>query len=116
MANKELAALTLKVDPEALRTIIASGRLLEFADTLATQAAAQISAQLVQQVATGALKADGLKGGVSAEMSFVSVIGDGEPGFGTVPRPPRFVVAPAAEVQQGALRQVAAVAGAESKG
>jgi len=67
--SKQVASLSLNVDPEALRSIISSGPLLEFADTVAAQAAAQISAQLVQHVADGALKADGLRGGVSAAIS-----------------------------------------------
>jgi hypothetical protein len=98
--------LSLHVDPEALRSIISSGRLLEFADTVATQAAAQISAQLVQRVADGALRTDGLKEGVSAAVSYRLVTGDGEPGFGTVPRPPRFGVGVTQNVQSG-LRQMA---------
>jgi hypothetical protein len=104
--SKQIASLSLHVDPEALRSIISSGRLLEFADTVATQAAAQISAQLVQRVADGALRTDGLKEGVSAAVSYRLVTGDGEPGFGTVPRPPRFGVGVTQNVQSG-LRQMA---------
>jgi len=73
--SKQIASLSLHVDPEALRSIISSGRLLEFADTVATQAAAQISAQLVQRVADGALRTDGLKEGVSAAVSYRLVTG-----------------------------------------
>jgi len=114
MENKQIAHLTLNVDPEALRSIISSGRLLEFADSAANQAAAQISAQLVQHVAESALKPDGLKEGVSAQVSFVAVIGDGEPGFGTVPRGPHHIVTTTIEARQIALRQIAAAAVAES--
>jgi hypothetical protein len=113
--NKQIASLSLHVDPEALRSIISSGRLLEFADTVAAQAAAQISAQLVQHVADGALRADGLKDGVAAAVSYRLVTGDGEPGFGTVPRRPRFGVSVAQNVQSG-LRQVASGAAAEEQG
>lgn len=109
MEVNEIANLTLTIDPAALRSIIESGRLLEFADTVARQAAAQISAQVVQHVAAAALRQSEI-GGVSTQVSYVSVIGDGEPGFGTHPRPPRFVVSVAPELQQPVLRQVAAAA------
>ena len=89
MENKEIATLKLTVDPDALREIISSGRLLEFATTAAAQAATQINAQLVQHVAEGALKQESLKGGLSVEFSYRSVIIDGEPGFGTHPPGPR---------------------------
>jgi hypothetical protein len=107
---QDIANLTLTVDPGALRSIIESGRLLEFADTVARQAAAHISAQLVQHVAAASIKQEAAIGGVSAQVSFVSVIGDGEPGFGTRPRPPRFGVSVLGEAQQTVLRQVAAAA------
>ena len=51
MIGSEVGKLTLTVEPDALREAIAQGRLLELADKLATQAAAQISAQLVDHVA-----------------------------------------------------------------
>jgi hypothetical protein len=91
MANKdkEIATLKLTVDPNALQEIISSGRLLEFANTAAAQAAAHINAQLVQHVAEGALKQESLKGGVSVDVSYRSVLVDGEPGFGTHPPGPR---------------------------
>jgi hypothetical protein len=110
--TKEVASLSLQVNSEALRSIISSGRLLEFADTVAAQAAAQISAQLVQHVADGALRTDGLREGVSAAISYRLVTGDGEPGFGTVPRPPKFIVS---ENVQSGLRQVVAGAPPEAQ-
>ncbi len=92
MANKQIAKLSLTVEPDALREIISSGRLLEFASTAAAEAAAQINAQLVQRVAEAALKPDGLKSGVSVDVAYRTVMIDGEPGFGTGvpghPRPP----------------------------
>jgi hypothetical protein len=115
METKQIANLTLRIDPEALHSVISSGRLLEFVDTVASQAAAQISAQLVQHVAEGAIRPDSLKAGVSAEVSYRLVTGDGEPGFGTSPRPPRFVVTTAQNVQPG-MRQLAAAASPESQG
>jgi hypothetical protein len=115
MNGNQIANLTLTIDPTALRSIIESGRLLEFVDTVARQAAAQISAQVVQHVAAAAVKPQSEVGGVSAQVAFVSVIGDGEPGFGTHPRPPRFGVSVASEAQPQVLRQVAA-AGSETPG
>jgi len=115
MDGTQIANLTLTIDPGALRSIIESGTLLEFADTVARQAAAQISAQLVQRVADAAVKPEAEIGGVATQVSFISVIGDGEPGFGTHPLPPRFGVSVASEAQQQVLRQVAA-AGSETQG
>jgi hypothetical protein len=103
----QIANLTLRVEPEALRSIISSGRLLEFADTVAAQAAAQISAQLVQHVAEGALASKGLESGAGAEVSYLLVTGDGEPGFGTSPRPPRWIVSSVENIQSAGLRQLA---------
>lgn len=93
---KDIAKLSLTVDPEALREIIASGRIAEFANTAAAEAAAHINAQLVQHVVEGAQKTDGLKQGVSVQVTYRSVVIDGEPGFGTVPHlpghPPRVIL------------------------
>lgn len=82
----EVARFTLDVDPQALKHIIADGRLMEFASALADHAAAQISAQLVEQVAGMAI--GGTRAGVTA--SFVLEAGD----FGTVPPRPKFGVGP----------------------
>jgi len=89
MENKSLANLTLKVDPVALREIIAKGDLLKFADTVAAQAAAQISAQIVWYVAEAQVRPEGANEGVLAEVAFHEVFVDGEPGFGTGRFPPR---------------------------
>jgi hypothetical protein len=83
MEGKSLANLTLKVDPAALREIIAKGELLKFADAVAAQAASQISAQIVWHVAQGATE------GVVAEVAYREVFVDGEPGYGTGRFPPR---------------------------
>jgi hypothetical protein len=104
MANKELGKLSVSITPEALRSIIADGRLLELADKIATEASAQISAQLVEQVASEALKPDGLKTGVTANVSFIFEGGD----FGTVPPRPKHGVIGLGELSQGALRRLAA--------
>ncbi len=106
MENKQIANLKLSVDPQALRSIISGGRLLEFADTIATQAAAQISAQLIQHVAEAALQPKGLESGVGAEVSYLFVVGDGEPGFGTVPRIPTWRIVQAGILPPG-MRQLA---------
>jgi hypothetical protein len=88
MEGKNIASLKLTVEPEALREIISSGRLLDFANTAAAQASQQITAQLVQQVSEAALKPAGLAGGASVDVSYRLVFVDGEPGFGTVPHRP----------------------------
>ena len=95
MEGKNIGKLSLTVEPDALREIISSGRLLEFANAAAAEAAAQIHVQLVQHVAEAALKPDGLKDrAISVEASYRQVLIDGEPGFGTHPpvRPPHFKV------------------------
>jgi hypothetical protein len=88
METKSLANLTLKVDPAALREIIAKGELLKFADTVAAQAAAQISAQIVWYVAEAQGRSAIPAEGVLAEVDFHEVFVDGEPGFGTGRFPP----------------------------
>jgi hypothetical protein len=102
---KEIGKLSLTISPDALRSIIESGRLLELADTLATEAAAQISAQLVDQVATSAVKGD-LKNGATAGVSFIFDGGD----FGTVPPRPHWGVVNLEGFRGGALRRVAGAA------
>lgn len=87
MEHKHIANLNLTVEPAALREIVSSGRLLEFANTAAAEAATQINAQLVQHVAEAAVKQKGLEGGATVNIAYEFVVIDGEPGFGTVPRP-----------------------------
>ena len=103
MANKEIGTLNVTIAPEALREIIGSGRLLELADTMAKEAAAQIAAQLVEHVATAAVKADGMKGGVGAAASFVFDGGD----FKTHPPRPHWGVVNLGDVAGSPLRQLA---------
>jgi hypothetical protein len=104
MEHKEVGKFTLNISPDALRTVISSGRLLELAETLSKEAAAQISSQLVEQVAAAALKPEGLKAGASANVSFIFEGGD----FGTVPPRPHFGVVRIDEgVQAGLLSQIA---------
>jgi hypothetical protein len=89
MADKSLAKLTLNIEPDALREIIAKGELLKFADSVAAQAASQISAQIVWHVAEAQKQADVAKNGLVAQVDFHQVFVDGEPGFGTGRWPPR---------------------------
>jgi hypothetical protein len=101
MAQKEIGKLTISVAPEALHEIVASGRLLEFAAKMASEAAAQISAQIVDQVASAALN----KGGIVAATISANYVFDGGD-FGTVPHRPHFGVGPIGQVQ-GALQRLA---------
>lgn len=78
----EIGKLTLEIDPDRLKRVIEDGRLMELAATMAAEASAQISAQLVEKVA--GMAAGGGGGGVSA--SFVLEGGD----FGTIPPRPKF--------------------------
>jgi hypothetical protein len=107
MPNKELATLTLNIAPEALREIVAEGRLLEFTHKLATEAAAQISAQVIDHVAAASLKNEGLKSVTGAQVSYIIDGGD----FGTHPPRPHFGVGTIGQNLVTPLRQVAAVAG-----
>jgi hypothetical protein len=100
---KEIGKLSLTISPEALRTVIESGRLLELADTLATEAAAQISAQLIDQVATSALKGDQMKSGATAGVSFIFEGGE----FGTVPPLPHWGVVNLNQFRGNTLQRVA---------
>jgi hypothetical protein len=85
--RNEIGSLTLNIKPEALQKIVADGRLLELTSRLATEAAAQISAQVVDHVARAAVSKQGLEG-ASASFSYVFDGGD----FGTVPHRPHFGV------------------------
>lgn len=86
-SRARIGRLTLDVEPDALKQVIASGRLLEFAATMANQAAAQISAQLVDKVASMAV---GGSSGAGVSASFVLEGGD----FGTIPPRPKFGAGP----------------------
>jgi hypothetical protein len=108
---KEIGKLTLTISPEALRSIIEGGRLLELADTVAKEAAAQISSQLIEQVAAAALKGDLAKSGSGASAAFIFDGGD----FGTVPPRPRWGVVNLDQFRGGLLSRGAA-AGAINSG
>ncbi len=105
--NKEIGKLSLTISPDALKEVVASGRVLELAQRVSSLAAEQIASELVNQIASGALK-DGLKSGVGGGVSFIF----DEGAFGTPrPRPPFGVVNLAQVTEVTALRQVAEAAG-----
>jgi len=107
--NKEIGKLSLTISPDALKEVVASGRLLELADTISNLAAAQIQSQLVNQVASGALK-DGLKAGASVGVSFIFDEGDfGTPG----PRPHFGIIKLSDALGTTVLRRIATEAAAE---
>ena len=112
MASTEVGKLTLTVEPEALREAIAQGRLLELADKLATQAAAQISAQLVDHVAKAALAPKGLEGAASISFAYALEGGD----YGTRPPRPHWGVVNIDAISEGAIRQVVVAGSGETKG
>lgn len=87
MAKKpvELGRLSYEVSPAALKTLVESGRLLEFANTVAASAAAEIHAQIVDQVAQAALDGGARSAGISVGAANVFEGGD----FGTVPKGPK---------------------------
>lgn len=84
MKNAELGRLTYEVSPEGLKRIVETGRLMEFANTVAASAAAEIHAQIVDQISRAAL-GKGLSGGLSVGSANVFEGGD----FGTVPIGPK---------------------------
>jgi hypothetical protein len=71
--------LSLTIEPGSLKKIVEQGRLLEFAEALSAQAAAQIASELVNHVATAGA------GGFSLSVGF-----DDDNRYGTGGgRPPR---------------------------
>src|SRR5262249_14761509 len=86
---KEIATLTVNIKPEALQEVISNGRLLELSAIMAREAAAQITAQLVDSVAKAALNKQGLS---SASIGAAFIFDGGD--FGTVPPRPHFGVGP----------------------
>jgi len=86
----DIGKLTLMVDHESLRKVVSQGRLLEFANALATEASAQISSQLVEKLANAAVLGGKLEAGVSIDASFIFDGGD----FGTRPPRPHWGVGP----------------------
>lgn len=81
MADQEIGKLSYEIGPDALKRIVESGRLLEFANTAAASAAAEIHAQIVDQISRAAVGGKSLEGGLS--VGSVNVFEGGD--FGTVP-------------------------------
>src|ERR1051325_11248356 len=85
MADREIGKLTFNIAPDALREIIGSGRLMEFASKAAAHAAYQVNAQIVDLVSKAALDKGTISNG--GFVSFLTIFEDGD--FGTVgPRGP----------------------------
>jgi len=84
MTDVELGKLSYEVSAEGLKSIVESGRLLEFANTVAASAALEIHAQIVDQVARAAIDGKNI-GGIS--VGSVNVFEGGD--FGTVPKGPK---------------------------
>jgi hypothetical protein len=83
--SEDLGRLSYEVSPQALKTIVESGRLLEFANTVAASAAAEIHAQIVDQVSRAAISGAAMRNGISVGAANVFEGGD----FGTVPKGPK---------------------------
>jgi hypothetical protein len=81
--QEPLGKLSYEVSKEALHSIISSGRVMEFANTVAASAAREIHAQIVDQIAKAAID-----GGLSSvSVSAINVFEGGD--FATVPKGPR---------------------------
>ena len=100
---KEIGKLNLSISAEALQEIISSGRVLEMAAKMAREAAAQISAQIVDHIAQAAANKGGLQA-ASVSAAFVFDGGD----FGTVPHRPHWGVGPIGGIQNTLQRFAAA--------
>jgi hypothetical protein len=96
---KEIGKLSLSISPEALQEVISSGRVLEMAATMAREAAAQISAQIVDHIAQAAANKGGLQA-TSVSAAFVFDGGD----FGTVPHRPHWGVGPIGGIENALQR------------
>jgi len=80
MKPTELGRLSYEVSQESLREIVASGKVLEFANTVAASAASEIHAQLVDQIARAAIDGSASNG---LSVAAINVFEGGD--FGTVP-------------------------------
>lgn len=85
MRSEELGRLSYEVSPQALKEIVESGRVLEFANTVAASAASEIHAQIVDQISRAAIGGGSSGGGIS--VGAVNVFEGGD--FGTVPKGPK---------------------------
>lgn len=82
--KNEIGNLKLNITHDALRSAISSGRILELADTMARQAAAQVYGQIVEQLSAAALNMEGLQAGMN--ISFAFILGEVDEMYAT--RPP----------------------------
>jgi hypothetical protein len=85
MNREELGRLTYEVSASALKQIVESGRVLEFANTVAASAASEIHAQIVDQLSRAAIGGGSASAGIS--VGAVNVFEGGD--FGTVPKGPK---------------------------
>jgi hypothetical protein len=107
--SNHIGKVTFDIAPEALKQIISTGRVAEFASKAAAHAALQINAQVVDLLSQAALDKTGVSSGIS--VGFATVFEGGD--FGTIgPRGPRGPI-PRGGVVFGdtALSQVIAVTG-----
>jgi len=84
MSNSELGKLSYEISAEALKSVVETGRLLEFANTVAASAAAEIHAQIVDQVSQAAVVGGPISG---VSVGAINVFEGGD--FGTVPIGPK---------------------------
>lgn len=84
-SHRELGRLSYDIPSESLKAVVESGRLLEFANAVAASSAAEIHAQIVDQVSRAAIGGGTGKSGIS--VSAVNVFEGGD--FATVPKGPK---------------------------
>jgi hypothetical protein len=101
-ALRPLGRLSLEIEADSLRRVVSEGRLLEFAGTVANEAAAQISAQIVDRLAEAAISGNA-SGGMNVSVAFIFEGGD----FGTVPPRPKWGILRTDVLTGGLLRQLA---------
>ncbi len=73
--NDHIGKLTFEIDANALRQIISSGRLAEFAGKAGAHAAAQINSQVVDLVSRAAIDEGAIKSGLTVNFSTIFTLG-----------------------------------------
>ena len=113
MDSNTIGKLTFEIAPGALKQIIASGRLAEFASKAAAHAAAQINAQVVDLVSKAALEKGSIARGVS--VGFTTIFDGGDFGTGPIvgPKGPRPHIAVA--FGDTGLSQIVAITGRDKQ-
>ncbi len=109
MKNEELGKLSYEVPADSLAKVVETGRLVEFADTVATSAAAQIRAQIIDQVSRAAVAGKAV-GGLS--IGAINIFDGGD--FGTVPRGPKIPIPRVSVAFGSSLSHVVNAAGLKS--